>query len=163
MKSRVEKIIWWIISLALTVFIMWCITPGYIFSSDITKAKEFHDFSTAHGEGYTQEENRFTVTENKSYFIYDLQELDKDYSALCLVFDPDGFDKKQDVTVRVGYAASADMGDIKYISGILKAGESVLKLEQDFEKKRYLSISVDIPIGSTYILDAIEIEEPKPR
>ena len=161
MKSRVGKIIWWIISLALTVFIMWCITPGYIFSSDITKAKEFHDFSTAHGEGYTQEENRFTVTENKSYFIYDLQELDKDYSALCLVFDPDGFDKKQDVTVRVGYAASADMGDIKYISGILKAGESVLKLEQDFEKKRYLSISVDIPIGSTYILDAIEIEEPK--
>lgn len=157
MKIRIEKIIWTVVAVGLSVLILFLIKPDLLVSSGVTKS--ITDLSSAHGEGYIQEGNDFTITSEDSYFIFDLQKLNHDYTALRLVFDPEGFDKKQDVEIDVDYSAMGTMAEDEQISGVLLEGERVLRLEQDFGTRQYLCIHVKLPVGSTYTLEAIEIEQ----
>lgn len=157
MKSRVGKIIWGVVAVGLSVMILLLVKPDLLVSSGVTKSVT--DLSSVHGEGYMQEQNDFIVTSEDSYFIFDLQKLNHDYTALRLVFNPEGFDEKQDVEVDVDYSAVGTMAEEEQISGVLSAGESVLRLEQNYGTKQYLRIHVNLPVGSTYTLQAIEIEQ----
>lgn len=140
MKSRVGKIIWGVVAVGLSVMILLLVKPDLLVSSGVTKSVT--DLSSVHGEGYMQEQNDFIVTSEDSYFIFDLQKLNHDYTALRLVFNPEGFDEKQDVEVDVDYSAVGTMAEEEQISGVLSAGESVLRLEQNYGTKQYLRIHV---------------------
>ena len=86
MKSRVGKIIWGVVAVGLSVMILLLVKPDLLVSSGVTKSVT--DLSSVHGEGYMQEQNDFIVTSEDSYFIFDLQKLNHDYTALRLVFNP---------------------------------------------------------------------------
>ncbi len=156
-RINLKRILGVILSICFCCVLLLKIKPDVLLSPKVTK--NYTDFSLAHGEGYVQEGNKFTVTERKSYFIFDLDTLSEDYCGIRLVFEPDGFSKKGSVDVKIGHSISGNMAEEKTVSGTLEKGESVLSLKQDYGTDQYLRISIGMPVGETYVLKAIEIEQ----
>ena len=159
MKTKIKNIFWSMFSFLAGLLILWLLKPELIVR--FVETKEYTDLSAAHGIGYRQEGNTFTVTEEESWYLFDVEQLDEDYGAVDLHFDPAGFTCDREVLVTLYISDTGLQENEQAVHQILHPEDQKLRFKGDFGKKNFLRIAVHAPVGESYVLSAIAIEQKR--
>jgi len=159
MKAKIENVFWIVFSFLAAFLVLWLLRPELLVRP--VETKEFTDLSAFHGVGYLQEGNTFTVTEEESWYLFDVEQLDGDYSAVNLYFDPAGFTCKKEVLTTLYTSDTGLQENEQAVHQILRPEDRKLRFKGSFGKKNFLRIAVHAPVGESYVLSAITIEQKR--
>lgn len=159
MKAKIENAFWIVFSFLTALLALWLLRPELI--ERPVETKKFTDLSATHGVGYQQEGNTFTVTEEESWYFFDMEQLDEDYSAVNLYFDPAGFTYEREVSATLYTSYTGLQENEQAVHQILHPEDQKLGFKGNFGKENFLRIAIHTPVGESYVLSAIAIEQKR--
>ena len=149
-KEKAVKIVCFLTALIGSAVIIGFLNP-FFFERE-KEVFSVSDFSSVHGEGYTQEDNSFTNMQKEAFFILDAGAL-KRYNKLTIRFENT---LDADVPIKLIHSASGNETDGKVLSEVLNRGERSVSFTDEFNTDQYIRLYIDLPTNETYSLQKID-------